>query len=60
MSRNERNEYYLSDLKLFDGYQENEIIPEQEYTISTAKSLISNGESDFDKILRNFKSFVVY
>lgn len=55
MSRNENNEYYLSDLKLFDGYQENEIIPEQEYTISTIKNLIGNGGSDFDKILSWYK-----
>ena len=51
MSRDENNKYYLSLLKYFDGFKEEEIIPEKEYTISAIEELIGNGKSDFRNVL---------
>ena len=51
ISRNERGEYYLSDLKLFDGYMETELMLEEKYTVSTIEYLIKEGGNDFKKIL---------
>ena len=55
MSKDENNKYYLSHLKYFDGYKEEEIIPDKEYTISTIEELIVNGKSDFRDILSWYK-----
>jgi len=51
MNRNENGKYYLSDIKLFDGYQETELIEEKEYLISAIEYLIVDGGSDFSKVL---------
>ena len=51
MSRNEKGEYYLSDIKLFDGYKESELISNEEYLVSTIEYLIKEGGSDFKNIL---------
>ena len=51
MSKNEKGEYYLSDIKLFNGYDESELIAEREYLVSTIEYLIKDGGSDFNKIL---------
>ena len=56
MTKNENNdEYYLSDIKLFDGYQESELILEKEYLISTIEYFIKNGGNDFKNILNWYK-----
>ena len=56
MTKNENNnEYYLSDIKLFDGYQESELILEKEYIISTIEYFIINGGNDFKNILNWYK-----
>ena len=52
MSKNEKGEYYLSDIKLFNGYKELEIMAEKEYLVSTKEYLIKDGGSDFNKILQ--------
>ena len=52
MSKNEKGQYYLSDIKLFNGYEESEIIAEREYLVSTIEYLIKDGGSDFNKILK--------
>ena len=52
MSKNEKGEYYLSDIKLFNGYDESELIAEREYLVSTIEYLIKDGGSDFNKILK--------
>jgi 2',3'-cyclic-nucleotide 2'-phosphodiesterase (5'-nucleotidase family) len=51
MSKDENNELYLSQLKYFDGYKEEEIIPDKEYTISAIEELIVNGKGDFKNVL---------
>ena len=51
MSKDENNEFYLSQLKYFDGYKEEEIIPDKEYTISAIEELIVNGKGDFKNVL---------
>ena len=51
MSKDENNQYYLSHLKYFDGFKEEEIIPDKEYTISAIEELIVKGESDFRDVL---------
>ena len=55
MSKDENNKYYLSHLKYFDGFIEEEIIPEKEYTISAIEELIRNGKSDFRNVLSWYK-----
>ena len=47
----ENGEYYLSDVKLFDGYKETDLILEKEYTVSTIEYLIKEGGNDFKNIL---------
>ena len=44
------NIYYLVDMKLFDGYEEFEINPSQEYLIAANTFLVSGGD-DFDKVI---------
>ena len=51
MNLNENGQYYLSDIKLFDGYKETELIPEKDYTISTIEYYIREGGSDFKNVL---------
>ena len=51
MNLNENGQYYLSDIKLFDGYKETELISDKNYTISTIEYYIKEGGSDFRKIL---------
>ena len=51
MNLNEKGQHYLSDIKLFDGYKENELIPEKNYTISIIEYYIKEGGSDFKNIL---------
>lgn len=51
MSKNENGEYYLSDIRLFDGYKEFEIISEKEYLISAIEYLIKEGGDDFKNVL---------
>ena len=36
---------YLSDIKLFDGYKESELLSEKEYSISVIEYLIKEGGS---------------
>ena len=55
MSKDENNKYYLSHLKYFNGFIEEEIIPEKEYTISAIEELIRNGKSDFRNVLSWYK-----
>ena len=55
MSKDENNELYLSQLKYFDGYKEEEIISDKEYTISAIEELIVNGKGDFKNILSWYK-----
>lgn len=52
MSKNGKGEYYLSEIKLFNGYKEEEIYMEKEYLISAIDYLIIKGNSGFDKILK--------
>lgn len=51
MNLDENGKYYLSDIKLFDGYKETELISEKNYTISTIEYYIKEGGSDFKNIL---------
>jgi hypothetical protein len=51
MSKDENNQYYLSHLKYFNGFKEEEIIPDKEYTISAIEELIVKGKSDFRDVL---------
>ena len=55
ISRNENGEYFLSDVKLFDGYKETELMIEKEYTVSAIEYLIKEGGNDFKKILNWYK-----
>ena len=43
--------FYLSHVKYFDGYKEEELILDKEYTISAIEELIVNGKGDFRNIL---------
>jgi 2',3'-cyclic-nucleotide 2'-phosphodiesterase (5'-nucleotidase family) len=52
MNKNENNdEYYLSDIKLFDGYKESELLLEKEYLITTIEYFIKDGGNDFKNVL---------
>ena len=51
ISKNEKGEYYLSDIKLFDGYKEYELLSEKEYSVSVIEYLIKEGGSNFNYIL---------
>ena len=55
ISKNEKGEYYLSDIKLFDGYKESELISEKEYVVSAIEYLIKDGGSYFNNILKWYK-----
>ena len=55
ISKNENGEYYLSDIKLFDGYKETELISEKEYIVSAIEYLIKDGGSYFNNILKWYK-----
>ena len=55
MFKNKQGEYKLSDVKLFDGYKQYEIIPENDYLISTNNFLIVDGGDDFNKVLSWYK-----
>ena len=51
ISKNEKGEYYLSDIKLFDGYKEYELLSEKQYSVSAIEYLIKEGGSNFNYIL---------
>ena len=55
MSKDENNMFYLSHVKYFDGYKEEEIIPDKDYSISAIEELIVNGKSDFRNVLSWYK-----
>lgn len=50
----EYGDYYLSNIKLFDGDKESEIIPDHEYLIASNDYLI-NGGDDFNKVITWYK-----
>ena len=50
-AKNEKGEYFLYDIKYFDGYNEFDLIPEKEYIITANHYLIRNGGDDFSKVL---------
>ena len=54
MSKNKDGEYYLSSIKLFDGYKESEIVSEKEYLIAANNFLIGGGD-DFNKVISWYK-----
>ena len=51
MAKNEKGEYYLADIKLFDGYKESEIVSDKEYIVSANSFLIKEAGDDFYDIL---------
>ena len=51
LNKNTKGEVYLSDVKLFDGYMENELFPEKEYVIAMTDYYIIQGGDDFYKVL---------
>jgi 2',3'-cyclic-nucleotide 2'-phosphodiesterase (5'-nucleotidase family) len=55
MSKDENNQFYISQVKYFDGYKEEEIIPDKDYTISAIEELIVNGKGDFKNVLSWYK-----
>ena len=55
MSKDENNEFYLSQVKYFDGYKEEDIMPDNDYTISAIEDLIVNGKGDFKNVLSWYK-----
>lgn len=54
LAKDKNGEYYLTDVKLFDGYKEYDIKSSDEYLIS-ANDFISKGGDDFDKVLPWYK-----
>ena len=54
MSKDKDGEYYLSNIKLFDGYEESEIISDHEYLIAANSYLVGGGD-DFDKVISWYK-----
>ena len=55
MAKNSQNDdYFLADIKLFDGYKESEIISSQEYQIATIDFAIGGGD-DFNKVITWYK-----
>ena len=54
MIKDKSGEYYLADIKLFDGLKEYELNPEKEYKIATSDYLISGGD-DFNKVVTWYK-----
>lgn len=55
LAKNKKGEYYLSNVKLFNGIKEFEIISEREYLITANDYLIKKGGNDFNKILSWYK-----
>jgi len=55
MVKDKNGEYYLAEIKLFDGYQEKELLEDQEYKISSNQYLIVEGGDDFYKVLSWYK-----
>jgi len=55
MAKNENGEYYLADIKLFDGYKESEIVSDKEYLVSANSYLIEEAGDDFYDILPWYK-----
>ena len=55
MAKNKNGEYYLSNIKLFDGYKEFELMPDEEYLISANNFLIEIGGDDFYDVLSWYK-----
>lgn len=51
LSKDKNGEYYLSDIKFFDGYKESDLAPDKEYLIVT-NSFLVNGGDDFYKVLK--------
>ena len=54
-TKNKNGEYFLSDIKYFDGVNELELIPEKEYSISLNDYLIIKGGDGFNKVLSWYK-----
>ena len=54
-NKNKNGEYFLSDIKYFDGVNELELIPEKEYSISLNDYLIIKGGDGFNKVLSWYK-----
>ena len=48
-AKDHEGEYYLSDIKLFDGYKEFDLIPDEEYLIG-ANSFLVYGGDDFSNV----------
>ena len=55
MSKSKEGEYYLSNIKLFDGNKEQELIPDQNYLISANNFLIMEAGDDFNKVIPWYK-----
>ena len=55
MFKNKLGKYQLGDIKLYDGYKQYEIIPDNDYLISTNNFLIVDGGDDFNKVLSWYK-----
>jgi 2',3'-cyclic-nucleotide 2'-phosphodiesterase (5'-nucleotidase family) len=55
MSKDENNQFYLSQVKYYDGYKEENIIPDKDYTISAIEDLIVYGKGDFKNVLSWYK-----
>ena len=55
MFKNKFGEYKLGDIKLYDGYKQYEIIPDNDYLISANNFLIVDGGDDFNKVLSWYK-----
>ena len=51
LAKNKTGDFYLADIKLFDGYKEFEIISDQEYLVAANSFLIEEGGDDFNKVL---------
>lgn len=51
MAKNEKGDYYLADIKLFDGYKETEIESDKEYRVSANNYLVQEAGDDFYNIL---------
>lgn len=51
MAKGDNEEYFLADMKLFDGYKESEINSDDEYTVAF-NSYFAEGGDDFAKIVR--------
>ena len=54
-AKDKSGKYYLADIKLFDGYQEKDLISDHEYKISANDFLIKEGGDDFYNILSWYK-----